>query len=169
MISGKMQSNNKKGHVHMGTLNPKRADYVQAVRRYHAATPIHAHFGIDLTDISPGCVRVRMPSRGEFTQQNGYLQAGVLVSLADAAAGMAAWTLLAEIENLLSVNINVQLMRAADGKGFVAEGRVVRAGSRLMFCEAEVWAEDDPGCKRLIRASMTMAVLTAESQTDHRE
>lgn len=141
------------------SLTPKRRDFADSVQAYHTSTPVHTYLGIELDSIEPGRVGVFMPVRPEFTQQHGYVQAGILTALADAAAGMAAWSLLGADDDLLSVNISVSLMRAAKTDRLAAEGRVVKAGERVMFCEASVWAADDPERKELVKASFTMVVV----------
>ncbi|MCB2230162.1 PaaI family thioesterase [bacterium] len=140
-------------------LTPGREDYKGTVRAYHESTPVHRYLGMELGSIEPGRVIVAMPVRAEFTQQNGFVHAGILTALADAAAGMAAWSLIGEKDNLLSVSIAVSLMRAAKADCLTAEGRVVKAGERVMFCEASVWATDDPERRELVRASFTIAVV----------
>lgn len=140
-------------------LTPKREDFADSVRAYHDSTPVHKHLGIELDSIEPGTVDVSMPVRPAFTQQNGYVQAGILTALADAAAGMAAWSLLGPGDNLLSVHVSVSLMRAAKADRLAAEGRVVKAGERMMFCEASVWTADDPERKESVRANFTMVVV----------
>ena len=120
----------------MSLYTPARDDFRDIVRRYHDSTPVHALLGFDLVDIEPGFVSAVMPMRNEMTQQNGYLQAGILMALADSVAGMAGLTLLDEGQTLLSVNISSQLMRPAKADRICAEGSVLKAGGRFHFTEA---------------------------------
>lgn len=138
---------------------PRHEQYEQSVRDYHARTPLHRFLGMELESIEPGRVTVAMARREEFTQQNGFLHAGILISLADAAAGMAAWTLLDENSNLLSVQISTSLQMAADCERVVAEGVVVKAGGRLMVSEATVYRDGDKSKTPLIKATITLLVL----------
>ena len=117
----------------MSPYTPARDNFRQIVRHYHESTPVHAFLGFDLVDIEPGFVSAVMPMRNEMTQQNGYLQAGILMALADSVAGMAGLTLLEEGQTLLSVNISSQLMRPAKADRIRAEGTVLKAGSRFHF------------------------------------
>ena len=143
----------------MPEYTPKRDDYQAAVRAYHARTPMHAFLGLHLEEIGPGRVRVSLPKRTELTQQNGFVHAGALIALADAACGMAAWTLLPERHNLLSVQISTSLQRAADCAVVMAEGLVTKAGERLMIAEGTVYDASDASKKPLVRATVTLVVL----------
>jgi uncharacterized protein (TIGR00369 family) len=145
----------------MAQFTPRNEQYEQSVRDYHDRTPLHRFLGMELESVEPGRVTVSMAKRDQFLQQNGYLHAGILISLADAAAGMAAWTLLDKKSNLLSVQISTSLQKAADCERVVAEGVVVKAGGRLMVSEATVYREGDESKSPLIRATVTLMVLSA--------
>jgi len=140
----------------MASLSPKRADYIEAVRFLHQNSPISDHLGITLDRIEPGFVTAYLSRCPEHTQQNGYLHAGVLVTLADVVCGLAACSLMAEGENVLSVNINASLMRPAKADRIRAEGRVVKAGRRVYFTEAHLYAENGGGDTLVVKASITM-------------
>lgn len=143
----------------MSEYQPKQIDFEQAVRAYHARTPMHVLLGMHLVSIEAGRVVASMPRRAELTQQNGFLHAGALIALADAAAGMAAWSLIPAKHNLLSVQISASLQRAADCLEVVAEGIVIKPGKRLMVAEGTVYAAGDPARTVLIKATVTLAVL----------
>lgn len=143
----------------MSEFQPSQTDFESAVRAYHARTPMHALLGMQLVTIEAGRVVASMPRRKELTQQNGFLHAGALIALADAAAGMAAWTLIPARHNLLSIQISTSLQRAADCPEVVAEGIVVKPGKRLMVAEGTVYAAGDEARTILIKATVTLAVL----------
>lgn len=143
----------------MSELVPKRAGFEKTVREYNDRVPMHRRLGIELVQIKPGRVGAVMPFDESMGQQNGYAHAGVLISLADSVAGMAALSLIDIDQDLLSVNIHVSLMRAAKVVRLAAEGQVVKAGKRLMFCEASVWDAADSVGMPLVTASITIAVV----------
>ncbi|MBD3402147.1 hotdog fold thioesterase [candidate division GN15 bacterium] len=149
--------------IGVSQFEPGRQDYIEAVRQYHAATPMHTRLGIAIESIEPGRVVATMPFDRTMAQQNGYVHAGTLVTLADAVAGMAAMTLAGADQNILSVNITVQLLRSSAASKLIASGQVIKAGRRFSFCEATVWAADDPEGKPLVKASITMAVVPPDS------
>lgn len=142
----------------MEEFTPARDDFREVVREYHRSTPVHAFLGFELVDIRPGFVSAVMPTRKELTQQDGYVQAGILVALADSVAGMAGLSLLDAGQTLLSVNISTQMMRPAGAERIRAEGSVVKTGRRFYFTEAVLFDDDDPAARPLVKFAMTLAV-----------
>ena len=90
--------------------------------------------------VEPGHVVIELPFRDDLCQQNGYLHAGVITSVADSACGYAALTLMPLGSDVLSVEFKVNLLSPGRGEVFRADARVVRAGSTLTVCQAEVTA-----------------------------
>jgi uncharacterized protein (TIGR00369 family) len=97
--------------------------------------------GADAPVVEPGHVVIELPFRADLCQQNGYLHAGVVTSVADSACGYAALTLMPPGSDVLSVEFKVNLLAPAVGERFVARGRVVRAGRTISVATAEVIAQ----------------------------
>ena len=140
----------------MEAFSPRRDDFVQAVRDMFDSIAFYRTLGITLDTIEPGFIIVRMPKTESVRQQNGFFHAGALTALADAAGGTAAATLLAEGENILSVNFAVSLLRPARADRLRAEGKVIKAGRRLFVAEAEIFADSTNDL--LVKATITLAV-----------
>jgi uncharacterized protein (TIGR00369 family) len=96
--------------------------------------------GAEPVDISPGRVVLEMPFRADLCQQNGFLHAGVITSIADSACGYAALTLMPPSSDVLSVEFKVNLLAPSVGDRFRAVGAVVRSGRTLTVCSGEVFA-----------------------------
>jgi uncharacterized protein (TIGR00369 family) len=64
----------------------------------------------------------------------------VITTLADVAAGYAAFSLMPSGSEVLSVEFKVNLLRPAIGEKFVARGRVLNAGRTLTVTQADVFA-----------------------------
>ena len=99
-----------------------------------------ALLGAEPVDISPGRVVLEMQFREDLCQQNGFLHAGVLTSIADSACGYAALSTMAPGSDVLSVEFKVNLLAPAVGERFRAIGTVVRSGRTLTVCSGEVLA-----------------------------
>ena len=112
----------------------------------------------ELTQVEPGEVRIEMPFDEAFTQQDGFLHAGVVTAIVDSACGFAAYTLMRANARVLSVEFKVNLLRPAAGDRFAATGRVIKAGRTLTVCTGEVTAIAE-GEKKLI-AAMQATMMT---------
>jgi uncharacterized protein (TIGR00369 family) len=111
--------------------------------------------GAEATEISPGRVVIELPYRADLCQQNGFVHAGAITSIADSAAGYAALTMMPPGSDVLSVEFKVNLLAPGRGASFRADGRVVRAGRTLTVCQAEVTART-PG-----EPDVTVALMQA--------
>ena len=96
--------------------------------------------GAEAIVVEPGHVVLELPFRDDLCQQNGFLHAGVLTSIADSACGYAALTLMPAGSDVLSVEFKVNLLSPGRGERFRADARVVRSGRTLSVCQADVSA-----------------------------
>jgi uncharacterized protein (TIGR00369 family) len=96
--------------------------------------------GAELSRIEPGLVDISLPYRAELTQQNGYLHAGIVTTIADSACGYAAFSLMPAGSEVLSVEFKVNLLRPAKGHRFVARAEVIKPGKTLTVVKADVFA-----------------------------
>jgi len=133
----------------MNAPNPNFADEVAAS---FAQQTIMKLIGASLTLIEPGVVEIILPFRQDLTQQNGYLHAGIVTTIADSACGYAAFTLMPEGSGVLSVEFKVNLLRPAKGENFLARAEVIKAGRTLTVVRADVFALTED--KRTMVATM---------------
>ena len=96
--------------------------------------------GASLRRVEPGAVDIALPYRRDLTQQDGFIHAGILTTIADSACGYAAYTLMPAGSEVLSVEFKVNLLRPAAGEVFVAEARVLKAGKTLTVTRGDVHA-----------------------------
>lgn len=96
--------------------------------------------GARLGLVEPGIVEIALPFRSDLTQQNGYLHAGVVTTIADSACGYAAFSLMPSGSGVLSVEFKVNLLRPAQGESFLARAEVIKAGRTLSVVRADVFA-----------------------------
>jgi uncharacterized protein (TIGR00369 family) len=108
-----------------------------------------------------------MPFSEKLTQQHGFIHGGVVTMLCDTACGFAALSLMPEDAAVLTTEFKINLLAPAQGERFIASGRVVRPGKRLMVCLGEVFAEA-AGTRKQI-ALMTASMMVIEASTGLRD
>lgn len=106
--------------------------------------------GARLGLVEPGIVEIVLPFRQDLTQQNGYLHAGVVTTIADSACGYAAFSLMPAGSAVLSVEFKVNLLRPARGESFVARAEVIKAGRTLLITRADVFAVHEDSERELV-------------------
>ena len=134
---------------------PEAWDRDQEIRDRMASSPFHAGMGIRVLDVREGEVGLAMDASGEHANLGGTLHGGVIATLADTAAGLAVRSAIAPGSGHVTVNLDVQYLRAGALGTIEANGRVVRAGRSIVFAEAEVTGEDGAV---LARAQVTVAI-----------
>ena len=131
-------------------MKPLNQDFAANVANNFAQQSIMALIGAQLTRVEPGVVEIELPFRADLTQQDGYLHAGVITTVADSAAGYAAYTLMPAASRVLSIEFKVNLLRPARGELFVARAEVIKAGRTLTVVRADVFASHENSEKELI-------------------
>lgn len=121
-------------------MSPADPGYDLRVRDSFARQPFMAHLGARITDLSPGACVVEADHAPALTQQHGYFHGGVMASLADSAAGYAAYSLMPADASVLAVEYKLNLMRPGIGERLSARARVIRAGRTLSVVQADVYA-----------------------------
>jgi uncharacterized protein (TIGR00369 family) len=114
-------------------------------------------FGISIARLEPGEVDLSMAYCPDFTQQNGFVHAGVITAGLDNACGIAAFTLMPEDADILTVEFKTNLLAPARGQRFAFRATVIKPGRTLTVCEGRAYAEQD-GAESLI-ATMTGTLM----------
>jgi uncharacterized protein (TIGR00369 family) len=134
---------------------PEAWDRDQEIRDRMASSPFHSGLGIRVLDVREGGVGHALDASGVHPHQGGPLHGGVIATLADTAAGLAVRSAIEPGSGHVTVNLDVQYLRAGALGTVEAHGRVVRAGRSIVFAEAEVMGADGAV---LARAQVTVAI-----------
>lgn len=116
--------------------------------------------GVRLAELHPGCVVLEMPHNEMFTQQHGFMHAGIITTVLDSACGYAAFSLMEPGAAVLSVEFKTNFLAPASGVRFRIEATVLKPGRTLTVCEAKAYAFSDNAdvAPRLV-ASMTATIM----------
>jgi uncharacterized protein (TIGR00369 family) len=117
--------------------------------------------GARLSLVEPGVVEISLPYRADLAQQDGYLHAGILTTIADSACGYAAYSLMPAGSAVLSVEFKVNLLRPARGLTFVARAEVIKPGRTLTVVRADVFgiAGNGGNAERELVATMLSTMI----------
>ena len=116
-----------------------------------------ATLGAEIVFIAPGEVHLALPFAVQFCQQNGFMHAGAIASVADSANGYAAYTLAPPDTDVLAVEFKINLLAPALSPGFLACGRVLRVGRTLTVCQADVFTAG--ATERVLIATMLSTII----------
>ena len=116
-----------------------------------------ATLGIVISKIEPGLIELVMPYAEPYTQQHGFIHAGIISTALDSACGYAAFSLMPVEAAVLTVEYKVNLLAPAKGDEFIFQAEVVKPGRTLTRCDARAYGITD-GNKELI-ATMTGTLM----------
>jgi uncharacterized protein (TIGR00369 family) len=122
-----------------GDVIPPDPAYEAKVRESFGRQSHMTTLGAAIAFLAPGEVHLTLPFGSRFCQQNGFMHAGAIASVADSANGYAAYTLAPPGTDVLAVEFKINLLAPARADSFLACGRVLRAGRSLTVCQAEVF------------------------------
>jgi len=136
---------------------PKDPAYETRVRESFNRQTHMATLGATIAFLAPGEVHLVFPFAAQFCQQNGFMHAGAIASIADSANGYAAYTLAPPETDVLAVEFKINLLAPGRGEGFLACGRVLRPGRTLTVCQADVFATE--ATERTLIATMLSTII----------
>ncbi len=137
----------------MAKLIDEYRDIVSGKKKY---APVADLIGFKLVDVREGVARFELAVDEHMHNTIGVVQGGVITSVADAAMGNAACTLMPENKIATTVELKINFVKAVRKGKLTVIGRVVNHGSRIMLAEAEVLDEKN---KLVARATSTLIVL----------
>ena len=121
-----------------------------------------SYLGAKLETIEEGRVSISVEKAAHLSQQTGFIHAGVITTIADSAAGYAAWSMMPENSDVLSVEFKVNLMRPASGSKIIAHAQVIKSGRQITVVEADV--EDVDTGKVIAKFQGTMISVPAQTE-----
>jgi uncharacterized protein (TIGR00369 family) len=113
--------------------------------------------GISIVLLEPGEVELSMAYSSDFTQQHGFVHAGIITAGLDTACGIAAFTLMPPFSEILTVEFKTNLLAPARGERFRFGASVIKPGRTLTVCEARAFASRD-GSETMV-ATMTGTLM----------
>ena len=144
----------------MPRFEPKNPDYRAIATDTFDRQGAMRTLGISIARMEPGEVELSMAYSPDFSQQNGFIHAGIITAGLDSACGIAAFTLMPAGSDILTVEFKTNLLAPARGERFAFRATVVKPGRTLTFCEARAYAEQE-GAETLV-ATMTGTLMALQ-------
>jgi uncharacterized protein (TIGR00369 family) len=138
-------------------FEPKDPLFEARVRESFDRQGVMKTLGVQIAVLQPGEIALTMPYNAAFTQQHGFIHAGIIATALDSACGYAAFSLMPADASVLTVEFKTNLLAPARGDRFAFWGKVVKPGRTITVCEARAFAIQS-GEEKLI-ATMTGTLM----------
>lgn len=89
-------------------------------------------------DAAEGMVRLGFEPGPQFLQGNGCVQGGIVAAMLDFALALSVLTRLDAGQSHSTASLSINFLRPTRVGRYVAQGRIQRMGSRLVFAEARL-------------------------------
>jgi len=116
--------------------------YEEVLRRRTNETGATALLGLNLESLELGRVVFTMKIKPRHKQIHGVVHGGVLATVADTVAAIAAYTTVPKGTEIATVELKINFLEAVPGGKIRAEGRVLRTGRNFVVTECEIYKED---------------------------
>ncbi|MGB8575452.1 MAG: PaaI family thioesterase [Pseudolabrys sp.] len=124
----------------MVLFKPKDAQFRSRVEASFNQQQVMKTLGVKIAKLQPGEIELMMHYAPAYTQQHGFIHAGIIATVLDSASGYAAFSLMPDDAEVLTVEFKTNLLAPARGEHFIFRGRAVKPGRTITVCEAQAFA-----------------------------
>lgn len=140
-------------------MNRNRATFLK--NDYVQGFPAFCGFKVDHVDY--GVFQSRLKVKPEHRQQDGFIHAGVIATMADHTAGYSAYSIVSENMRILTIEFKINYFRPALGDEIICKSRVINAGKKIIVAESEVYEVSDDKNKFISKAIVTLTAVPSEN------
>jgi uncharacterized protein (TIGR00369 family) len=140
-------------------MNQDRFDFLK--RDYIQGFP--AYCGFEVVRVAYGQFESNLKIRPDHRQQDGFVHAGVIATMADHTAGYAAYTTVSEDLRILTIEFKINYFRPATGDAVVCRSSVISNGKKIIVSESEVFSISE-GRERLVSKAMVTLMAVPASK-----
>lgn len=130
-----------------------KADYERGFIKY-------CKFKAELADWGKFHSSVRIED--EHRQQDGFIHAGVMATMADHTAGYSAFTIVPDTMQILTIEFKINFLRPAFGDALACHSRVIREGRQIIIAESDVFDLRDDKRVHVAKAMVTLMAVPRE-------
>jgi uncharacterized protein (TIGR00369 family) len=144
------------------TFTPQEPGFIEMVREKISGNHFTNFIGFSIHTIDARYIEGSLSLEQHHLQQMEFVHGGVTATVSDIVMGFAAFTLVKKGQGVVTVEMKVSYFNPGKGDTLHAIGRVVKAGSRLHFCESELWVHKGNQQTLIAKGTATMALVSSE-------
>jgi uncharacterized protein (TIGR00369 family) len=142
-------------------MNSERLEFLK--KDYVQGFP--AAIGFEVDQVAYGIFETHLKIRSDHRQQDGFVHAGVIATMADHTAGYAAYTTVSEAFRILTIEFKINFFKPAVGKHIVCRSKVVNNGKNIKVSESEIFSRIEDQEKLVAKAMVTLIAIPSSNLT----
>lgn len=127
------------------------------------------HCDIEAEEISRGRFTSRVKIRGHHRQQDGFIHAGLMATMADHTAGYAAFTIVDPDYQILTIEFKINFLRPAWGDYLRCEANVIKEGTNVIVAESDLLDVRGPCGERPVAKAIVTLMAVHKSRLESRQ
>ena len=122
-----------------------------------------AYCGFEVTRVDYGIFETLLKVHDEHRQQDGFVHAGVIATMADHTSGYASFTTVSKKYRILTIEFKINYLKPAIGPIIICRSNVISNGRKIKVAESEIFSVSNGDEKLVSKGIFTqMAVLTED-------
>lgn len=142
-------------------LPQKRIDFLK--KDYNRGFVRYCQIQADI--VKHGFFQAKVKIKRHHRQQDGFIHAGIMATMADHTAGYSAFTIVPEQFQILTIEFKINFLKPAFGDILVCRSRVIREGRHVIVSESEVFDNRDNDEILVAKALVTLMAVHREKIT----
>ncbi len=119
--------------------------------------------GISIDLLEGGRAESSLEIKEAHSQQDGFVHAGVMATMADHTAGYAAFSVVTDDFRILTLEFKINFLRPATGHRLVCRSRVIKRGKKVLVADSEVYDQRE-GTEKLAAKALVTLVAVPEKE-----
>ena len=140
-----------------GMLTEERAAFLE--RDFYQGFIKTCGFKLDV--LERGRAKSSLEVTEAHSQQDNFVHAGVMATMADHTAGYAAFSVVPEDSRILTLEFKINFLRPAVGHRLICRAKVVKEGKNILVADSEVYSQGDGVEKIAAKALVTLMAVPA--------
>jgi len=142
-------------------MNDERFEFLK--KDYLQGFP--ADCGFEVERVDNGYFESRLKILPKHSQQDGFVHAGVIATMADHTGGYAGYTTVSQDYRILTIEFKINYFKPAIGEFLVCRSKVINNGRSIKVSESEVFSVSEGHEKLVSKATVTLMAVPVETLT----
>jgi len=138
-------------------MNEERIDFLK--KDFVLGFP--AYLGFQAVNIADGAFKSKLRIRPEYKQQDGFVHAGIIATLADHTAGYAAYTVVPKNLRILTIEFKINFFKPAIGEVLICKSKVLSTGKKIIISESKVFVDSEDKESLISKALVTLRAISS--------